>query len=170
MADGCVITLPVPPEALARLKDAEARQRNETKRKKLPAEFVSVEGLWLIQRGLCGCLECAKGEAAKLNPEAVHGEPDHIVIMHLFPRGAKGGHTVANVRLGRADHNRASAHQEWSDIALGRRMAVNWSAKDEPLIETRESRSPAKWQSAGFRRDPKLVRGVNGKVRERDRK
>lgn len=164
MTDTSTITLPVPPEALKRLKEAEARQRNETKRQKLPAEVVSIEGLWLLQRGLCGCLECAKGEALKLNPEAVHGEPDHIVIMHLFPRGAKGGHTVANVRLGWASHNLSSAHQEWTDIAKGRRMAVNWSRKDEPLIETRTSRSPKTWQSAGFRRDPKWKRTVSGKV------
>lgn len=130
MADGfSTVQLAIPPEALKRLKEAEARQRNETKREKLPAEFVSVEGLWLIQRALCGCLECAKGKASPLNPNAVHGDPDHIVIMHIFPRGAKGGHTVANVRLGLASHNLASAHQEWADIAKGRRMAVDFSKK-----------------------------------------
>ena len=56
MADGSsTITLPIPPEALARLKAAELRQRNETRKRGLTAVPVSVEGLLLIQKFLCGC-------------------------------------------------------------------------------------------------------------------
>jgi len=38
MPDGSSITLPIPPEALARLRTAERRQRKETKQGGLTAE------------------------------------------------------------------------------------------------------------------------------------
>ena len=151
MADGSTF-LRLSPEALARLQKNERAQASETKRRGLPVEFVSVEALWLLQRGCCVCPNCNR---TPMDPDGKGQEPDAPVIAHVFLRKRKGGHTIENVRLWRHACNAAMAATEKRDTSKGDRMAVNWSAKDEPeLIETRESRSPQKILSAGFRKPP----------------
>ncbi len=161
MADDSTF-LRLSPEALARLQKNERAQASKTKEMGLPVEFVSVEALWLLQRGCCVCPNCNR---TPMDPDGKGQEPDAPVIAHVFLRKRKGGHTIENVRLWRHACNAAMAATEKRDTSKGDRMAVNWSAKDEPeLIETRESRSPQKILSAGFRRDPKMKRTVSGKV------
>lgn len=163
MADGLRPFPMLSPEALKRLQKNERAQASKTKAQGLAVEFVSVEALWLLQRGCCVCPNC---ERTPMDPEGKGQEPDAPVIAHVFLRKRKGGHTIENVRLWRHACNAAMAATENRDTALGDRMAVNWTKKDEPeLIETRPSRSPRKWQSAGF--DRTKTRGFNGKVRER---
>lgn len=145
MADGCVITLAVPPEALARLRKAEQRQRAETKARGLPAEPVSVEGLLLLARNLCGCgckqpLDFAAVWTPKDTP------PGFPVIAHRLARGSKGGHVVGNVFIDRFACNKRDAGPDTSGAASVKRFTPNWSAKDEPqLVETRRSEAPSKW-------------------------
>jgi 5-methylcytosine-specific restriction endonuclease McrA len=159
VADGCVITLPVPPEALARLKEAEARQRNETKKRGLPAEFVSVEGLLLLQRNNCGKCKQPLDFVVRWNVEKPPAR--YPVIAHKFLRKRGGGHTPSNVAIWHWGCNHQEAATEKRDTSKGDRMAVNWSAKDEPLIEARESRSPQKILSAGFRKPPGHVSALS---------
>ena len=108
-------------EDLARVVAAEKRQRAETKKRGLPIEPVSVEALWLLQAGVCGC----KARCAPLTPSARHGDPDAIVIGHQRPRSLQGGHTIANVRLQRADCNALVARQEKTDKARFDKFTVN---------------------------------------------
>lgn len=143
MADGLHSFPRLSPEALKRLQKNERAQASKTKEMGLPVEFVSVEALWLLQRGCCVCPNCNR---TPMDPEGTGQEPDAPVIAHKFFRKRKGGHTIENVRLWRHQCNAAMAAVENSDSAKGDRMAVNWSRKDEPLIETRTSRSPKTWQ------------------------
>lgn len=107
------MTLPwseVPAEEKARLIAREKTHRRETAKKGLKAESVSVEALWMLQRGFCGCHD---GEACgPLNPHAKHGDPDHIVIGHDEARRFEAGHTRRNVILQRADCNQKQSGQE----------------------------------------------------------
>lgn len=146
MSATSTIALPIPPEALKRLKEAEARQRNETKNRGLPAEFVSVEGLLLLQRNACG--KC--GEPLDFLVQWNVEKPPALypVIAHKLLRKARGGHTPANVAIWHHGCNHQEAGKEKSDTSKGDRMAVNWSRKDEPLIETRTSRDRSKMGSA----------------------
>jgi hypothetical protein len=164
MADGCVITLAVPPEALARLRTAERRQRAETKARGLPAEPVSVEGLLLLQRNLCGC-KCGEplDFAAVWTPKDT--PPGFPVIAHRLARGSKGGHVVGNVFIDRFACNKRDAGPDTSGAASVKRFTPDFSRKDEPqLVETRRSEAPSKWQSAGFRKSATMKRTISGKV------
>lgn len=161
MADGLHSFPRLSPEALKRLQKNERAQASETKRRGLPVEFVSVEALWLLQRGCCVCPNC---DRTPMDPEGTGQEPDAPVIAHVFLRKRKGSHSIDNVRLWRHACNAAMAATEKRDTSKGDRMAVNWSRKDEPLIEARESRDPKRIMSAGFRRDAKMKRTVSGKV------
>lgn len=100
----------LPASELARLKHREQAQRAETKRRGLPVEMISVEALWLLQRGVCGC----KDRCGTLNPVAQHGDDDHIIIGHLHARSLGGGHTIHNVFLQRAGCNHTAAALEKS--------------------------------------------------------
>lgn len=107
----------VPAEEKARLKRNEAAQRRETAKRGLPALPVSVEGLWLIQRGMCPCDECRC---------QVPLEIGDIVIAHRQFRGGVGspGHVPHNVQLWRSACNKREAPLETSAKAKGERMAV----------------------------------------------
>ena len=124
------------PATLKRLQDRERDQRRQTKKQDLPCEPVSVEGLWLIQRGLCGCPE----RCGPINPDAVHGDDDHIIIGHIHARRFKGWHTVDNVRLQRADCNRKASGEENTAAGKGRRFAPDCVT----IIEKREKKDKPK--------------------------
>jgi len=108
------MTPALPPAELTRLKKREAAQRSQTRamakasKTRLKVETVSIEGLWLLQRGVCGCDE----RCGPLNPNAEHGDPDHIVFGHLTARRFGGGHTIRNSALQRADCNQAATKHE----------------------------------------------------------
>ena len=82
----------LPETEKARLKKNEAAQRRETAKRGLPAVPVSIEGLWLIQGGCCGCDVC------RCQSPLVPGK---IVIAHRHFRAGKGspGHMPHNVQL-----------------------------------------------------------------------
>lgn len=146
MPDGCTILLPVPPEALARLRTAERRQRTETKARGLPAEAVSVEGLLLLQRNLCGC-KCGAPLDFEAAWSAKDTPPGYPVIAHRIARGSRGGHVVGNVFIDRHACNKRDAGPDTSGAASVKRFTPDFSRKDEPeLVETRPSRSPSTWQ------------------------
>ena len=108
----------LPEEEKARLKRNEAAQRRETKARGLPAVSVSVEGLWLIQGGCCGCDVCRC---------KVPLVPGKIVIAHRHFRAGKGspGHMPHNVQLWLEQCNDREAPLETAALAKGKRMAVD---------------------------------------------
>lgn len=121
-----------PQHIIDRLQQQERRQRLETRRRGLPCEPINVEGLLLLARNLCTC-GCARPLDFESEWNAKHPPPMYPIIAHVFARGAKGGsHTRGVVEIWGHACNAKAAPQEWSDIAKGRRMAVNWSAKDAP--------------------------------------
>jgi hypothetical protein len=154
----------LPLEELARLEKVEVANRARGREMGVPVSPVSIMGLWLIQRQICGCLaKCGR----PLNPRAKHGDPDHIVFSHLHPMSAKGGtHDAINCRLCWAECNSTSGHQEWRDVSKGRRMSVNLGLKPADLEEANEVvRSVGRFRSRGF--DKRLTKGFDGRVRER---
>ncbi len=144
-----LITWPQVPDAeKERLKAREAAQRRETKKRGLPAWPVSVEGLWLVQRGMCTCPECAGQKP--LNPFTEAGDDDRIVLAHVYFRAGKGspGHVPHNVALWPHKCNAREAGGETSALAKGNRMAVNKIlAVDRPK---EEKRNGSRRQSRGF--------------------
>lgn len=171
MSEGSTITLAIPPEALERLKEAEARQRAETKRRGLPAEPVSVEGKLLLQtrKGviLCGC-DC--GLPLDFNAEWSPKDtpPGFPVIAHRLSRGSRGGHVVGNVFIDRHACNKRDAGPDTTGAASVKRHTPDFTKR---LLE-RESRDPNAWQKPagkikgrGF--DKTRSKGFDGKVRER---
>ncbi len=151
MADGLHSFPRLSPEALKRLQKNERAQASKTKEMGLPVEFVSVEALWLLQRGCCVCPNC---ERTPMDPNGKGQEPDAPVIAHVFLRARKGAHSIDNVRLWRHQCNAAMAATEKRDTARGDRMQVDHSKKSEPLIDTREGRDPKRIMSAGFQKRP----------------
>jgi hypothetical protein len=149
--------------ALARLKRNEAAQRAETKRRGLPAVFVSVEALWLLYAGKC-CCSLVRGEAGcnfmAMDPEGVGQEPDAPVIAHVYLRKRRGGHDPENTRLWRHQCNQAFAAVERHDTALGDRMALDFTRK----LLAPEERPRSSIKSAGFRKHPHLKRKIDGTV------
>jgi hypothetical protein len=112
-----------PPAIITKLKAAESRQRANTIKRGLKAEFVSVEGLLLLQRGKC---QCGCGEPLDLESawDSATPPPGYPVIAHVFARGSGGGHLVGNVWLWRHACNAREAPSETRAIAKGKRMAV----------------------------------------------
>lgn len=107
--------LSLPESERKRLIRNEAAQRRETAKRGLPALPISVEGLWLISRGMCTCNEC-RGE--------VPLDPATAVIAHVFYRAGKGspGHVPTNVALWNDACNRREARLETSALGRGRRQ------------------------------------------------
>ena len=140
----------VPKEERRRLQRNEKAQRYKTRRMGLPALPISVEGLWLVQSGMCTCNEC-RGR--------VPLEIGHIVIAHTYYRAGKGspGHVPTNVALWLAECNRREAVKEKRALERGRRMSVN-------LQQTPTERSdickPDPWNR-------KFKRKLNGQVVKR---
>ena len=139
--------VPLSPEALKRLQKNERSQASETKRQGLPVEFVSVEALWILQRGRCACPNCGK---LPMDQDAAAREPDAIVIAHVYYRKRGGGHTIENVRLWRHACNAAMAATENHDGAVGDRMAVDFTRK----LLAKEERKRGSIKSRGFQKRP----------------
>lgn len=153
MPDGSNLTLPVPPEALARLKRAEARQRNETKARGLTAVPVSVEGLLLIQRFLCGC---GCGEPLDFTSEWDEKSPPagYPVIAHRLARGSRGEHTPRNLGIDRHACNARDAKADTSGAASVKRHTPDMQRK---LLQPKDdfpSRDPGKAANGGWGERP----------------
>lgn len=150
----------VPAAELKRLKEREQAQRNETKNRGLPVKFVSIEGLLLLQQGLC----------AKTGKPLVFSDDDEDradgkpVIAHVLDRTVKRcpGHVVGNVELWRHDANQAEAAEENRARGKARRMAIDLT-RERPKPEKRK-RSQIK--SRGF--DKSLRKKFNGQVEKRN--
>jgi hypothetical protein len=133
-----IIMLPVPPEALKRLRVAERRQRNETKLRGLLAVPVSVEGLLLLQGFRCGCgcgdpLDFASAWDEKSPP------PGYPVIAHRLARGSRGEHTPNNLGIDRHACNKRDAGPDTSGAASVKRFTPDHSKKFEPEPERRSA-------------------------------
>jgi len=146
------MTPQLPVEALERLEKAERRQRRETAKRGLQALPVSVLGLWLLQRGLCGC-----GCDTPLNPLVEWDEKsppdDFIVIAHVLARGSRGTHDRKNVELWRHACNKRDAGPDTSGAASVKRFTPDMQRK---LLASTETRDPKKWQRAGKIPQPKV--------------
>lgn len=147
MADGSsTITLPIPPEALARLRTAERRQRKETLDRGLTAVPVSVEGLLLIQKFLCGC-----GCGLPLDFEAKYDPkdtpPGYPIIAHRLARGSRGEHTPRNVSIDRDACNKRDASADTSGAASVKRFTPDMQRKLLAPADDRETRAPGSWSN-----------------------
>lgn len=148
MADGSSITLPIPPDALARLRTAERRQRKETLDRGLTAVPVSVEGLCLLQMSerkiLCGC-----GCGLPLDFEAKYDPkdtpPGYPVIAHRLARGSRGEHTPRNVSIDRDACNKRDAGPDTSGAASVKRFTPDMQRRLLTPAEDRVSKSPSSW-------------------------
>lgn len=162
MADGCsTITFPVPPEALARLKAAEMRQRNETRKRGLTAVPVSVEGLCLLQmKDKVICCGCPCGEPLDFTTPWDDKNPplSYPVIAHVLARGSRGEHTPRNVQIHRWACNKRDASADTSGAASVKRFTPDYQrrllakADDQPPlpnIKARISKSPGSITSGG---------------------
>ncbi|MEM6898425.1 MAG: hypothetical protein AAF583_01460 [Pseudomonadota bacterium] len=128
----------VPEFERKRLAGRERAQRAETKRRGLPVEVVDVEHLWGLQRSKCGC----DARCGPLNPFAEHGDPDAIVIGHQYARSLRGGHTINNVRLQRADCNQLAASTEKTAKAKRDRFVPNFAKRESTEQPKSKSKFP----------------------------
>lgn len=166
MPDGTsTLLLPVPPEALARLKRAELRQRNETKKRNLTAIPVSVEGLLLIQRFRCGCpcgeeLDFASPWDEKSPP------PGYPVIAHVLARGSRGEHTPRNVQIHRWACNKRDASPDTSGAASVRRFSPDFTKKVCAPSSPKAGAVRGRLQSRGFAGSRKFDGTVTWKERK----
>ena len=151
------MTAPLPQSELKRLRVREREQRRQTKERGLPVEFINTEALWLLQAGVCGCKE----RCGALNPNAMHGEPDHIVIGHIYPRSLQGGHTIHNVFLQRADCNAFSA-QSWE--AGSRRMRTKFTPDKTRGEKRKEAKRTSSKPVKGRGFDKRFKKTLSGKV------
>ena len=141
---------PLPQKELKRLKAREIANRKRAKNKGLSALPVSIEGLWLLQKGMCACPRCDFNNP--LNPNAKHGDDDHIIIAHGYALGSvvTMGHTPNNVRLWSAGCNKEEAKLEVADMAKQRKFTVN---KQDGGGERKPKPKP-RIQSRGFPKRP----------------
>jgi len=129
--------------------------------KRKPLTRVQFATLILAQEGRCGC-GCGK----KL-------QADRIIDEHIQALDFLGSNDLSNRSLWDRDCSKAKTARDLSAAAKGKRIRGETGTGPKKAIPSRgfgrmpESRSPSKWQSAGFRKSDKLVRGVDGKVRER---
>lgn len=158
MADGTsTLTLPIPPDALLRLRTAERRQRKETLDRGLTAVPVSVEGLLLIQKFLCGCgCGLPLDFEAKYDPKET--PPGYPVIAHRLARGSRGEHTPRNVSIDRDACNKRDARPDTSGAASVKRFTPDHSKKDPlslPLegveLRDREKMGGGFWRPKNFK-------------------
>lgn len=172
MPDGfTTITLAIPPEALARLKTAERRQRQDTKNRGLLAVPVSVEGLLLLQtqgdKIMCGCgCNLPLDFEAKYDPkETPEGYP---VIAHRLARGSKGEHTPKNVSIDRDACNKRDAGPDTSGAASVKRFTPDIQRKLLAPDDKRKARGVSSIQgrkeiaSPGFNKT--LRKRMDGRV------
>ena len=103
----------VPEHERERLRAREAAQRSETRSRGMRVEPVSVEGLWILQRGICSCHD----RCGPLNPFAKPYADDQTVIGHIDGRHFTECHTIDSVRLQLASCNRKDAAREATERA-----------------------------------------------------
>lgn len=139
-----------------RLHKNEVSNRSRARKAGLPAVPVSVEGLWMIQRGCCSCDRC------RCEVPLVIGK---IVIAHRKYLKGQGspGHVPHNVELWNGPCNADEAKQEVSDGAKFDRFKPDCVS----ISEKRERRaSPkSKIQSRGF--DNRFRKKIDGTVEKR---
>lgn len=160
------MTIPAPeklvPAASTRLQKREKAQRLQTRKmdykgRSLKVEPVSVDGLWLLQRGTCTC-----GCKQALNPLAVHPAPDSIVIAHVLLRTKGGGHTINNVRLWHKRCNDREAAKEKTAAGVGNRTGFSPERKARPKAEKPKSRMPKPPISKLSKKHPNYRKGSFG--------
>ena len=138
-----------------RLHDNEVSNRSRVRAKDLPVMPVSVEGLWLIQRGMCPCKVCNYKRPL---------EPGKIVIAHPdYTSGKRSpGHVPKNVELWREECNQREAPSETSGFHKGNRFrpdCISIADKRE-----RKAKPKGKIQSRGFSKTHR--RKMDGTVKE----
>lgn len=151
-------TFPRAPQAIIlRLQRQEVAQRRETLKKNLRAEPVSVEGLLLLQRNLCGC-GCGEPLDFESPWDPKNPPPGYPCIAHRLSRGSKGEHTAKNVSVDRTACNARDAKVDTSGAASVKRFAVDWFKREVPKSERR----PGKIRSRGF--DKTKTKRFSGEV------
>jgi len=126
--------------------------------KRQPLSKFDFASLFLAQGGKCAVCGC-KLERGKTRDE-------HLNALHLG-----GGNELTNRQLWCLDCTKPKDKSDKGRNGKVKRLngttssQVSRRAERGPQIVSRGS-----LQSAGFRRDPKMVRGVDGKVRERNGK
>jgi len=135
----------VPESERERLRAREAAQRSETRNRGMRVEPVSVEGLWMLQRGICHC----HARCGPLNPFAEPYAPDQTVIGHIDGRDFTQGHTIDTVRLQLASCNANDAKREATERASRKRAAMVRGMKlVKPDAEQQEAKPNRKTQWA----------------------
>ncbi|MEO0449064.1 MAG: hypothetical protein AAFZ74_01955 [Pseudomonadota bacterium] len=124
-----------------RLHKNEVSNRSRVRAKGLPVLPVSVEGLWLIQRGMCPCNVCQYKRPLEVGK---------IVIAHKdFTSGKRSpGHVPSNVELWREECNQREAPSETSGFHKGNRFTPDSVSISEK--RDRKAKPKSKIQSRGF--------------------
>lgn len=128
------MTIPVLPDAeRERLHKNEVANRSRVRKKGLRAIPCSVEGLWLLQRGMCPCPKC------DYKKPLIIGK---IVIAHRDFTSGKGsaGHVPKNVELWNDDCNKEEAPKETHAYWKGKRFTPDCV----PIVEKREKKDKSK--------------------------
>ena len=129
----------VPEHERERLRAREAAQRSETRNRGMRVEPISIEGLWLIQAGMCGCDD----RCAPLNPFAKPYADDQTVIGHIDGRHFTQCHTIDSVRLQLASCNRKDAKREATERASrAKAEAVRGLKAEKPKAEPQKRNGP----------------------------
>lgn len=140
-----------------RLHRNEVSNRSRVRAKELPVLPVSVEGLWMIQQGMCSCKVC-NYEKPLIIGEIVIAHPD-------FTSGKNSpGHTPKNVELWNAACNKREAPKETSGFHKGNRFkpdCVSISEKRERKT-TRKAKIPARKDPWGKAFKAKMRKKANG--------
>jgi hypothetical protein len=140
----------VPDGEKERLRAREAAQRSETRRRGMKVEPVSVEALWMLQRGLCGCPE----RCAPLNPFAKAYADDQTVIGHIDGRHFTECHTIDSVRLQLASCNRKDAGREATERASRAKAEAVRGLKPTRDEKPRKAAGGSRIKSRGFQEKP----------------
>jgi len=126
-----------------RLHKNEVANRSRSRKAELPTFPVPVEGLWIVQRGMCACRECNYSKPLIIG---------RIVIAHrkhLKSRTTSPGHVAHNVELWNDTCNDREAGQEKHDLHKYDRF----EAKSVSISEKRDRKSDKpkkKWGSRPF--------------------
>jgi hypothetical protein len=146
----------VPESERERLRDREAAQRSKTRTRGLPVEPISIEGLWLIQSGRCGCHD----RCGPLNPFAKPYADDQTVIGHIDGRAYAGGHTINSVRLQLASCNRKDAGREATERASRKRAEAVRGLKEVVEVDHDRPEQKSKWGKSRNQWPPKGIRKI----------
>lgn len=100
----------LPQKERDRLKKNEQANRHRARENGLPVVPVSVEALWLLQKGKCSCPVC------DYKKDLIIGDTVIAHRKHLRSRTGSPGHVPHNVELWRKDCNAKEAKQEKHDL------------------------------------------------------